>query len=248
MTGSPTVTDDELSAFLDGELDADALQRIAAAIENDGALRRRAEELAAPDAIIREAYSAIDDLPMPEAVTALLADRADQAADNVVRLRPRATSRPAAPWAMPLAASIALGAGVALGLAVSGPGATQGGGAMIAGAVSPADALHAALETTPSGETIALAGARTASMVLSFRSGEKWCREFTLTDGKSASRAIACREDGQWSVKLAASELASGGGYATASGGVAAAFEAGASALGADEPLDRAAEDALLGD
>ena len=131
---------------------------------------------------------------------------------------------------------------------IPGPDAARSGGAMLAGAVSPADALHAALETTPSGETIALAGARTASMVLSFRSGETWCREFTLTDGKSASRAIACREDGQWSVKLAASELASGGGYATASSGVAAAFEAGASALGADEPLDRAAEDALLGD
>ena len=66
-----SVTDDILSAFLDGELPADQLKRIAKEIDADPALRQRAEALAAPDAILQKAYRTIDDDPMPDAVLAL---------------------------------------------------------------------------------------------------------------------------------------------------------------------------------
>lgn len=236
-----TVADDRLSAYLDGELSPEEMKSIAAAIDADSALRARAEVLAATGAILKRAYSAIDDSPIPEAVTALL----KEPADKVVPLRkPQAAPR----WALPLAASVALGAGVALGLLMANPARmAPAGGVMLAGAISPADALSVALDETPSGERAAIAGARTASMVLSFKSGDgQYCREFRLESAESAARAIACREDGRWTVKMAAAEEKDAGGYATAASGVSAAFDAGAEALGAGKPLDRAREDALL--
>lgn len=237
-----TITDEQLSAFLDGELPAEDLKRIAAAIDADAALRKRAEALAAPDTLIKKAYSAIDDAPMPAAVTALLAE---PAADNVVASAPR-TASPAR-WTMPLAASIALSAGIALGMFMSSPARMTPTGAQLAGAINPGDPLHAALDATPSGESVALPGARTASFVLSFKSHDgDYCREFIVDGETDSSRALACREDGRWSVKLAAVEAKGDGGYATAASGVSAAFDAGAEALGAGDPLDRAREDALL--
>lgn len=235
-----TITDEQLSAFIDGELSPGVMKEIAAAIDADANLRRRADALAANDAILKRAYSAIDEAPMPAAVTALLAGPAD----NVVPLRKKAA---AARWSMPLAASVALGAGVALGLMLAEPGRmAPGGGVMIAGAISPADALHAALEQTPSGDAVAIGGGRTAAMVLTFKSDGAYCRELTIEDAATRSRAIACREGGRWSVKLAAAEQGAGSGYATAASGVSAAFDAGADALGAGKPLDRAVENALL--
>lgn len=236
-----TITDDQLSAYLDGELSPGEMKEIAAAIDGDDSLRARAEALAAPDAILKRAYSAIDEAPMPAAVTALLA----APADNVVPLRKKAAPTR---WTMPLAASLALGAGVALGLFIASPTRmAPTGGVMLAGAISPADSLSLALDATPSGESVAISGARTASMVLTFKSGDgAYCREFTLAGAEDAARAIACREDGRWSVKIAAAEAKDSGGYATAASDVSAAFDAGAEALGAGKPLDRAREDALL--
>lgn len=237
-----TITDEQLSAFIDGELSPGVMKEIAAAIDADANLRRRADALAANDAILKRAYSAIDEAPMPAAVTALLKEPAP--ADNVIALKRPA---PLARWSMPLAASVALGAGVALGLMLAEPGRmAPGGGVMIAGAISPADALHAALEQTPSGDAVAIGGGRTAAMVLTFKSDGAYCRELTIEDAATRSRAIACREDGRWSVKLAAAEQGAGSGYATAASGVSAAFDAGADALGAGKPLDRAVENALL--
>jgi hypothetical protein len=236
-----TISDDKLSAFIDGELSGDELKQIAAAIDADASLRRRVEAFAASDTILKRAYSVISEAPMPDAVVELLREPAR--ADKVVAIgRPPARSR----W--PLAASVALGAGVALGLLVAEPGRmAPAPSVMLAGAVNPADALHAALETTPSGDSVLLAGARTASMVLTFQSSEGgYCREFTLETTADKTRALACRDDGQWTVKLAAAEAPGDGGYAPAASGVSAAFDAGAEALGAGEPLDRTRENALL--
>lgn len=236
-----TVSHDQLSAYLDGELPPEEMKSVAAAIAADDELRARAEALAASDVLLKRAYSAIDDSPMPDAVTALL----KAPAGKVVPLRrPQAAPR----WAMPLAASVALGAGLALGLFLNNPvRMAPSGGVLLAGAINPADPLDAALDKTPSGDRVAIAGAREVSLVLSFETADgRYCREFTLEDAQSAARAIACREDGLWSVKIAAAEEKSAGGYATAASGVSAAFDAGARALGANEPLDRAREDALL--
>lgn len=236
-----TISDDKLSAFIDGELSGDELKQIAAAIDADASLRRRVEAFAASDAILQRAYSAIGETPMPAAVVELLKEPAR--ADKFV-----AIGRPPARWRLPLAASVALGAGVALGLLVAEPRRmAPAPSVMLAGAVNPADALHAALETAPSGDSVLLGGARTASMVLTFRSPDGgYCREFTLETTADKTRAIACRNDGQWSVKLAAAEAPGAGGYAPAASGVSTAFDAGAEMLGASEPLDRMREDALL--
>jgi hypothetical protein len=239
-----TITDEQLSAFIDGELSPVVMKEIAAAIDSDPKLKRRVEGLAASDAILKHAYSAIDDTPMPAAVTALLAEPASTTGNVFALKRPA----PLARWSMPLVASIALGAGFALGLMIVEPGRmAPSGGLMIAAAISPADALHAALDQTPSGETTTIKGGREAAMILTFMSsGGDYCREFTLEVETNKSRAIACREDGRWSVKLAAAESGVGSGYVTAASAVSTAFDAGAETLGAGKPLDRATEQELL--
>jgi len=236
-----SVTDDILSAFLDGELPADQLKRIAKEIDADPALRQRAEALAAPDAILQKAYRTIDDDPMPDAVLALLEDADDASAQsNVVAFKSR-VMRQREIWRLPIAASIALAAGLALGLSLSPNESVQ-----IAGAVKPGEALFAALETSPSGETRALDNGRAAAMVLTFKAGETWCREFTVAAADAGVRAIACREDEGWAVKLAAVEAGANDGYQTAASGVSTAFDAGAVALGADDPISASREAALL--
>lgn len=240
-----TLTDDQLSAFLDGELPPLELKRIAALIDADAALRRRIEALALPDRLIAGAYSAIDAAPIPAAVTALLADPGDDREDVVVPMRRRAPTTPA--WSLPLAASLALAAGIGLGLAISSP--RNAPASVLASSIDAKSALYAALETRPSGDAVTLGAGETATLILSFdRGAQGVCREFALAGEGEATRAVACRKDGEWRIAFAASEAPADqdGTYGTASSPVSAAFESAISALGADRVIEPSAEASLI--
>ena len=56
-----TVTDEELSAFLDGELPPGDERRVAAALEKDGGLRRRLQSMGATDALLARAIAGEDE-------------------------------------------------------------------------------------------------------------------------------------------------------------------------------------------
>ncbi len=229
-----TITDETLSAFLDGELSDEDRAQVEAAIAADPALKARVSALDAATRRFAEAIREADKDPMPAGVEDLLRPKTD----NVVAFKPRKKEQPK--WATPAAiAATLLAIVVAAGLFGAGPGGDDR--VMIAaGPIDKASPLHRALDRTASAESAQI-GLSRIRPVATFRvAGGALCREFLADDDKGAVRAVACREDRQWTVKIAATEAANAGGYRTASGPAAAigAFVDAAiegDALGLDE-------------
>lgn len=230
-----SVSDDDLSAYLDGALPPDQLKRIAEAIAADATLRQRAESFAGADRIIARAYGAIDGTPMPSRVTALLAE--PSAAGESIRKRTMGGTV----W-IPLAASLSLAVGAGVGYTLASRSAPTS--AMVA--IAPGGALQAALDSTASGSAIRLGSGETATFVLSFRDDNRYCREFRLETATDGMRAVACRDEGAWKIALAAAEAPAAGGYAPAESGVSLAFDAAAEALGAGAAIAPDEEAALI--
>lgn len=239
-------TDEILSAFIDGELPAEEMDEVRREIDQSAALAARVEALKKADRAVACAYRAIDDEPMPQGVLDLLAAKSEAPDSNVVSLPRRRAGGGARYWPAALAASLALAAGVGLGLQFSA------GGALIAGTIEKGNPLYAALETTPSAETVKLDGRRGAifTPVLSFRSqAGDICREFSLSSGDRGNRAVACRGDDAWIVEfaVAAAPLATDSGvYSTASSGLNEAFDSFVDDLIANEPFAPEEEAALI--
>jgi hypothetical protein len=240
-------TDEILSAFIDGELPAEEMEEVRREIEKSAALAARVEALKNADRAVASIYQAIDNEPMPQSVLDLLAAKDGAAASsNVVSFAPRRAGGGARYWPAALAASVALAAGIGLGVQFSA------GGALIAGTIDEGNPLFAALETTPSAETVKLSSGRGATFtpVLSFRSqAGDICREFSLSSGARANRAVACRGEGEWTIEFAvaaAPPATDSGAYATASSGLNAAFDSFVDGLIANEPFAPEEEAALI--
>lgn len=231
-----TITDETLSAFLDGELGPLEAAAVEAAIKADPALALRLKSLEAATRQFADAVRAIDGAPMPISVETLLKSKAD----NVVQFKKR---RPEAPkWLVPAAMAATLAAiVVAGGILGRTPGVDAGAFAVAAGPVDPRSVLHRALEQSPSAEDYSARGG-SVRLVATFRiAGGALCREFVAVANSTAARAVACRGDRRWTVKIAAEDSsAAGGGYQPASGpaGAISAYVDGAirgDALGPDE-------------
>ena len=198
-----TITDDMLSAYLDGELSADDRARVDAALAQDPALAARLKALDAATRRFADAIRETDKAPLPAGVEDLLRPQTD----NVVAFRPKRREQPK--WVRPaaMAASI-LALVVAVGMFGAGPGGAKDQLIIAAGPVDRTSALHRALDRTPSAETASI-GAGRLSPVATFRiAGGGLCREFLASQKDGAVRAVACRDDRQWTVKIAATEAA----------------------------------------
>lgn len=200
-----TITDEMLSAFLDGELGTSQADEVRVALDSDPALRARLAQFERADATMRDAAAAIVDRQLPQSVMAMLtsnmASVAPLGADHRRRLGGFQF------WPTALAASIALVVGWSTGVLYQGapPGNVAWSNARIAARVAPGDPLFTALETTPSGEAVAIGETgESIQPVLSFArvSGEP-CREFLVTGSDDAVRAVACRERNVWRIDFA---------------------------------------------
>jgi anti-sigma factor RsiW len=105
-------SDELLIAYLDGELDTETSNEVAAAIAGDPALAREAQMLAETSAALRVAFDDVLHEPVPERL--LAAARGELGKDKVVRFpdpHKRAAGRAAVGWrrwtALPIAASVA---------------------------------------------------------------------------------------------------------------------------------------------
>lgn len=239
------ISDEILSAYIDGELGQEDQERVRTAIAADEALAARLRCLSHVDELLAEFSSTIDARPLPADVLTLLhAPRPD----NVVRLPRRSRG-----WAIG-----ALAAGFVLAVAIGMQLDTRDehGGAFddIArvGPVEPASVLHLALEEVLSDTAHAAADepALTVTPVLSFVSTQQqFCREFRVDAGSRAARGLACRRDGRWeALKVIGVGAANDGSsdYATATAATDADFDAFVDALVADAPLGTDAEARLL--
>lgn len=196
------VTDEELMAWVDGELPPPAADRVAAAVAADTGLAARAARLQGLNHQLRQAFAAELDEPVPDALAAIARGEHLAAPATGARVVPLAARRRLgwAQWG-------GLAAGVVLAVALlpqrwtqgDAPGAlvsTQADGRLVArGAL--ADALERGLAGEPRPD-----GTR---LLLSFRdrTGE-FCRSFAAPAG----RGLACREAGQWQIVVLTAPVA----------------------------------------
>lgn len=236
-----TITDEQLSAFLDDALEPEARAEIAAALIEDEGLTARLEQFRGADAVFEQALTSIDDHPLPGGLEAML-----DAADTV----PEAPEIPQpandnTPWRS-IAASVALVTAFAAG-GLLNPFGTGGDNAPVQMASFASDPdVQTMLESAPSGERIQLASGQSAEARLSFVGVEgDYCREFLVGDQTGSTVAVACREAAEnWDVVLAAAGPAlvdQSEGYSAASEGNAA-LDAAISSLMASDSADAETE------
>jgi len=247
------ITNEMLSAYIDGELAPQEMERVREAIAADELLAARLRQFRRVDRLLTEFSSAIDAQPLPPAVLALLDPPcADPGADGstghnavVLPFARRWLHRGAG--ALALAASLVLAVAIALQFN-SRDGAETGFEEMVrAGAVVPSSPLHHALEDVRSDQAYAVGDGTGLGItpVLSFVSRrQEYCREFRVDAGARAARGVACRRDDHWeTLKVVAAEArGSDAHYATATAETDEDFDAFVDGLVADAPLGADAE------
>jgi hypothetical protein len=239
-------TDEELSAHLDGELDATTAAALEADLANDPALTDRLAALAGVDDLARAAFAAPMDAPVPDRLRAVL-----EAPAPVIDLasRRRPAERPA--WLAPvLAAAAALGVGFFVGTQQTAPALPQALLQADATVITQDNPAFALLEQTPSAQTVNTVGGGVFKPVVSFTAADgRTCREFELAADQASAVGVACRGADSWRLEilLAADDRPdASAGYVQASGFNAAALDAALDQLGAGPPLDPAQERDLI--
>ena len=236
------ITDEKLSAFLDGELPESEAAEIEQSLGEDEGLVQRLEQLSRVDDLLRGAVDALEQEARP--ATESLAAPGFLPANEVVSTTASAPTQAANDnpwWRLPFAASVALAVGLMAGGSLFGPGPSEPEGVQLASYTAD-DGLGSFLETAASGEQRAI-GASQAELRLTFLGSQgQPCREFAVTSGTSTTQAVACRGSSQsWTVELAAKSSAAeapGGadpsGYQTASAGDEGFGEAVNAMMGSD--------------
>lgn len=180
------ITDETLSAFLDAELPAAEMEAVRNRIAEDEAIANRLAELAAVDTQVRETYSAIDNSPLPTAVTDLLSAAKSDGSQSRARILRFPTVRR---QHLAMAASIAFAVGFGLSHWLGSQSTSSHSWSQIA----------AALDTTPSGQTVALAANAELTPRISFTNAQGLhCRQYDTRSAHSHTQAVACRGAEQW--------------------------------------------------
>lgn len=258
-------SDDELlSAYLDGELPAEREAEIERRLETDVAFALRLERLSQADAALRDAYAPTADEPMPQAVLDMIGAHAAKApvggrdvsrSETVVDLNARRHTREPGtfPWPLAIAASVTLAIGTMLGLLVAPQdGGPEAGLLASTGGVARDSALHATLETLPSGAMREIAAGLAVTPVLSFESRDgNYCRELAIAGANGSGAAVACRREQGWQVEalsFAAGAAPGGqpGGEFRPAGRPDSVIDTAVDERIAGDPLDPVAEATLI--
>jgi hypothetical protein len=196
------ITDEQLMAYADGELDAVAAAEVESAIAADPALAETVARHRALRRQLRDAFAPALDEPVPEHLMALVRTPAAPTAD-VVPLRPRRR------WALPewagMAAALALGVALSQGFLQSPPSELRTGPG---GALRADGALAQALERQLASEN---QEDQRIAVGLSFRDGSgAYCRSFVLRDERPLA-GLACRAGDGWHVPVTSEAPAESG-------------------------------------
>lgn len=250
------IRDEDLTAFLDGELDDVSSRRIEAALATDAALRDRMDRLNRADEAVRSAFGAALNegrtQSMEDAIRAAVAGHA-KASPATAEVLPFARPARAAPrWVWPVMMAATLVMGVLVGRTITP--ITNSGGDWISpagtGAPAAGPRLASALSRTPSGVAFDLADNRKGQVSLTFASASgDLCRQFEITDAAGRQDALACRSgraDWRLVALTSTARAGPGGAFRTAAGPGEDPVSAMADRLIAGEPMDAAQEAAAL--
>lgn len=232
---------EQIAAYLDGTLVDAELAAFEAELEQDDALANEVARLSANDALLRAAF----DAPMQQPVDAALLERMGLAA---LQAQPPGSPPAGAVaandnpwfwrrWQWPLSGAIA--ASLAL-LALLQPGLRS----------QEQSEFAAALDSAPSATPFGLADGGSITPRLTFAaSGGRFCREYLQTGRAGTATGIACRSGGTWQIEAvvkSGAALPDRSEIVAASGENSADLDKVYARLGASDPLDAAAEQALI--
>lgn len=218
-------TDEQLSAFLDGELAAADMDALSLALEADAGLVVRMERLGSANTAYVGAIDAIDTAPMKASLKTAMETPPTA---KVIAFRTRAIGA----FVMEhraIAASLLCAAGVfGLMSTMAGPSATDPLAPGANGTIMANSPVYWMLETASTGEVIAVSDSVRATPRLTFASEEgRFCRQVDLVTDLTATAAIACREEAGWRAQIVAYGLAKPtGDFQTASATRSPALEA----------------------
>jgi hypothetical protein len=188
-----TVSDEELMAYVDGELDAARSESLRQEIAANADLRRRVAEQQALRERLRHAFDRTLEEPVPARLTELTVRARVVELGSSTRRRPTRVA-----WL----SGLALAAGIVLGIAL-GPALVKlareqpdviANGANVAAGGALADALSRRLASEPSASDPIRLG---VSFVAN--SGE-YCRTFISQHGDGALAGLACRQGAEWRI------------------------------------------------
>ena len=190
-----TITDEQLSAFLDGALPDAEMTAIRTELTTDEALQRRLETLALADDLVLKASSAIDAMPLPDGLVEKIEASAMKPAGAAPRQSVRASFwqilQPFMQPQLAATAAIALVAGFAVAeLAVpdTAPDSRLAG-----------PEIARILDQETSGENHLLADGSSVTPRLTFTTGDgTYCRQFNVSQSGSQQEALACQSGDGW--------------------------------------------------
>jgi len=229
-----TVTDEELMAYVDGELDAARVESLCQQIAASADLTRRVADQQALRGRLRHALDPTLNEPVPSRLTDL-ASR-DRAIDLALAAR-RRPSRSVWLSGLALAAGIVLG--VALGPALLKLDSEQPDSIASGADVTAGGALEDALSRRLASEQFASDPIRLGVSFLA-NSGE-YCRTFISRRGDDALAGMACRHGAAWRIDALQSVTIGAGssdGYRQAATSLPPLVLQAAEASMAGEPLD----------
>ena len=263
------LSDEQLSALIDGALSDSEADSVKAALENDLDAQARMSGLRGADAIMMRAAQTLDERPMPKSVLDLLgADdqnlreleqrpEPDLRDDNkIVPFQTATRSRSYTAPFMAIAASLMLAVGFTGGWLSSLPRTGESGGVLTAslGVIDQQNPLYASLTGAVSGEVLDISGSRPVSVmpVLSFIDQDgNLCREVVAQSEGIRNHLLACRQQkAQWTIVTASAVTGaaiSGGTFTVASSGTPAAIDAAIDARIKGQVLSREEESKYLG-
>ncbi|MFT3907631.1 MAG: hypothetical protein QM718_15145 [Steroidobacteraceae bacterium] len=242
------ITDEQLMAYADGELEASERAAIEAALKLDPQLAARVERHRALRGRLQAAYDPVLKEPIPQRLMAALGSgQGAQHTAQVLPFRPRVVPhghvpRKARPWLQWGTVAASLIVGVLLGTLVKLGGnpdagwvASNGGAAVARGAL--AQALNTQLASTQGNDA-----AIRLNVSFKDRSGA-YCRAFS-SGGSGALAGVACRSGNDWQLQMLSSAPAgsSGANYRQAGSSLPSAVLDRVQAQISGEPLDAAGE------
>lgn len=238
-------TEEQLSAFLDGELPAPDMDALSRDIERDPQLAARMERVSSANAAYVDAIDRINHAPVSAVLRSVIETPPTA---KVVAFRPRRLTAF-------MSEHRAIAASLLCAVAVWGVMSTTaskgassdpfapGPDGMIA-ANSP---LYQMLESAPTGQESSVGGATSVARLTFAADDGSFCRQFDVATNDGVSAAIACREDSGWRAQVVAYGLSRPTGeFQTASAARSPALESFLDARMSGAPMDAEEESQLL--
>jgi len=245
-----TYTNEQLSAFLDNELEPGLMSQVREAIASDADLAQRFEEIAISDSAIRSVYSAIDTKPIPQSLVDLLSSpKVDQSHKISTPWTQRVWQTSNKPVVAATYGVLTLVIIVSLFSITLAPTAQT---TLATGPVSATSNLHVALSTVPSAISSEITKREhgVITPVLTFLDHQyRFCREFKLQSSKSGARSVACYQENQWRIELSIPDNISAkqNQYIPASSITPSAFENVVNSMILGDPISSDEEMKLIG-